>query len=142
METQVEKLQRELRELRDAIEVARQAQSAATNDHQRAVNKMDDFLQTFYIKEIIRTLDAEKAATKVSALAERFAVADVLSFGCEKVTFDQLVDGLGSDELVDDAVVCEEYEHYDKDSLIRKLNEIKSGYIAFADALDLEGGSK
>jgi predicted nucleic acid-binding Zn-ribbon protein len=64
METQVEKLQRELRELRDAIEVARQAQSAATNNHQRAVNKMDEFLQTFYIKEIIRILDAEKEATK------------------------------------------------------------------------------
>lgn len=64
METQVEKLQRELRELRVAVEAARQAQSAAANDHQRAVTKMDDFLQTFYIKEVIRTLDAEKEATK------------------------------------------------------------------------------
>jgi outer membrane murein-binding lipoprotein Lpp len=62
METQVQKLQRELRELRDAIEVARQAQSAATNNYQRAVNKMDEFLQVFYIKEIIRILDEEKAA--------------------------------------------------------------------------------
>jgi len=70
-----------------------------------------------------------------ASLAGRFAVADVLAFGSEKVTFDQLVVAFASGRWSDDIVVCEEYEYYDKDSLIKKLNELKAGYIAYADAL-------
>ena len=75
---------------------------------------------------------------KVWTTAGRFAVADVLAFGSEKFTFDQLVDALGKEDwrgsrvLVDDAVPCEEYEHWDNDSLIKKLHELRDGYIAFA----------
>ena len=69
---------------------------------------------------------------RVYSTAGRFAVADVLAFGSDKITFDQLVDALGSDELIDDAVVVAEYEYWDKDSLIKKLYELRSGYIAFA----------
>jgi hypothetical protein len=72
---------------------------------------------------------------RVHSTAGRFAVADVLAFGSEKVTFDQLVDALGSDELIDDAVVVAEYEYWDKDSLIKKLHELRAGYIAFASAV-------
>jgi len=69
---------------------------------------------------------------RVWTTAGRFAVADVLAFGSDKMTFDQLVDALGSDELIDDAVVVAEYEYWDKDSLIKKLHELRDGYIAFA----------
>lgn len=69
---------------------------------------------------------------KVWTTAGRFAVADVLAFGSEKFTFDQLVDALGSDELIDDAVLIAEYEYWDNNSLIKKLHELRDGYIAFA----------
>ena len=72
---------------------------------------------------------------RVNTISGRFAVADVLAFGSEKVTFDQLVDALGSDELPDGAVICEEYEHWDKDSLIKKLRDLKGGYVSFAQAI-------
>jgi len=79
----------------------------------------------------------------IVALAGRFAVADVLAFGSEKYTFEKLIDQLSRIDrsfrvlLDDDAVVCEEYEHYDAESLIQKLNELRSGYVAFADALEV-----
>ena len=72
---------------------------------------------------------------RAASLAGRFAVADVLAFGSDKITFDQLVDALGSDELPEETVVVAEYEYWDKDSLIRKLYELKAGYITYADAL-------
>ena len=69
---------------------------------------------------------------RVYSTAGRFAVADVLAFGSEKFTFDQLVTALASGNLVDDAVVLAEYEYWDADSLIKKLYELRTGYIAFA----------
>lgn len=77
---------------------------------------------------------------RAASLAGRFAVADVLAFGSEKYTFEKLIDELSKIDrsgrvIIDDAVVCEEYEYYDSDSLVRKLYELKAGYIAYADAL-------
>lgn len=72
---------------------------------------------------------------RVHTMSGRFAVADLLAFGSEKVTFDQLVDALGSDELPDGVELCAEYEYWDKDSLIKKLRELKAGYISFAQAV-------
>lgn len=72
---------------------------------------------------------------RVWTTAGRFAVADVLAFGSDKLTFDQLVSALASGKLVDDAVVVAEYEYWDADSLIKKLHELRDGYIAFASAV-------
>ena len=69
---------------------------------------------------------------RVWSTAGRFAVADLLAFGSEKFTFDQLVTALASGKLVDDAVVVAEYEYWDGQSLIKKLYELRTGYIAFA----------
>lgn len=72
---------------------------------------------------------------RVWTMAGKFAVADVLAFGSDKITFEELVDALGSDELPDETVVVAEYEYWDKDSLIKKLRELRAGYIAFAEAV-------
>ena len=78
---------------------------------------------------------------RAASLAGRFAVADVLAFGSEKYTFEKLIEELNKIDrsgrvlIDDDAVVCEEYEYYDSESLIRKLYELKAGYITYADAL-------
>lgn len=72
---------------------------------------------------------------RAASLAGRFAVADLLAFGSDKLTFDQAVTALASGRWSDDVVVCEEYEYWDKDSLVKKLYELRDGYIAYADAL-------
>ncbi len=72
---------------------------------------------------------------RAASLAGRFAVADVLAFGSETYTFEGLVDALNSGNLVEDAAPTAEYEYWDNESLVKRLYELKAGYIAFADAL-------
>ncbi len=69
---------------------------------------------------------------RVHSTAGRFAVADLLAFGSEKITFDQLVNALANNKEIEDAVLVAEYEYWDNQSLIKKLYELRTGYIAFA----------
>ncbi len=77
---------------------------------------------------------------RIWTMAGKFAVADVLAYGSERYTFEELVDALskldrGNRVLVDDAVPMAEYEYWDNDSIIAKLRELRAGYIAFAEAV-------
>jgi hypothetical protein len=77
---------------------------------------------------------------RIWTTAGKFAVADVLAYGSQNYTFEELVDALskldrGDRVLVDDAVPMAEYEYWDNDSIIAKLRELRAGYIAFAEAV-------
>jgi hypothetical protein len=71
---------------------------------------------------------------QVQEMAKRRAVAHILAFGSELVTYEELIESLATsgDIGVADCVVCEEYEYYDADSLISKLEEVRADYESFA----------
>lgn len=71
---------------------------------------------------------------QVQEMAKRRAVAHVLAFGSDLVTYEELIESLATngDVGIADAVVCQEYEYYDADSLIDKLKEVRSDYESFA----------